>query len=103
MSREYEGKYIVIYPPYIDSKKSRKDGRKIPLKHAVPNPSIDEILRACTSLLLDPKIEHKTYPRDPNVKTRIVIIKRYNKVKTLIMIAGKINEMRRETRHVTAQ
>ncbi|MEM1731632.1 MAG: signal recognition particle subunit SRP19/SEC65 family protein [Desulfurococcaceae archaeon] len=96
MSRDYKNKRIVVYPSYIDSKRSRREGRKIPLKYAVPNPSIDEITQACKSLSLNPEIEQKKYPRNPDEKIRIVIDKKYSKIKTLIMISRKISETRRE-------
>jgi len=42
---DYEGK-TVIWPSYIDSQVPRSRGRKVSLSHAVPAPTVDEIVRA---------------------------------------------------------
>jgi len=59
---DYEGK-TVIWPSYIDSQVPRSRGRKVSLSHAVPAPTVDEIVRAARELGLDPVVEEKPYPR----------------------------------------
>lgn len=95
MSREYKGKRIVVYPQYIDSRKSRNKGRRIPLSYAVPSPRVEEIVRAAEKLGLNPVIEESKYPREWwTSEERVVVDKKNSKLKTLKLIAEKINEMR---------
>ncbi len=97
MSREYRGRKIVIYPEYLDSKKSRSEGRRIPLKQAVPNPTLEEIARAAEELGLNPIIEEeKAYPRDWwGRRGRVIVDKSGSKLETLRRIAEQIKSKRR--------
>jgi len=97
LSREFKGKRVVIYPNYIDSTKTRSEGRRIPLKIAVPNPRIDEIYAAAEALGLNPIIEEdKHYPRSWwDTRGRVVVDKVKTKLTTLKLIALKISELRK--------
>ncbi|MDI6702484.1 signal recognition particle subunit SRP19/SEC65 family protein [Methanothermobacter wolfeii] len=54
---------MIIWPAYIDSRKSRSEGRRIPLEDSVEAPSSGEILRALRKLQLDARMESdKSYP-----------------------------------------
>jgi signal recognition particle subunit SRP19 len=56
---------IVVWPSYIDAEKSRRRGRRIAKKKAVPSPKLKEIDDAAKSLGLSPKREEdKAYPRE---------------------------------------
>lgn len=95
LSREYRGRKIVIYPQYLDSSKTRSEGRKISLKHAIPHPKVEEIIKASEKLGLEPFVEDKKYCREWWVYTqRIIINKKDSKLKTLREISLKIKEMR---------
>jgi len=94
LSREYKGEKVVIYPSYIDSRKSRSEGRKIPVRDAVPNPSIDEIVKACQRLGLNPSIEEKTYPRLHRSRGRIIVDKKMRKTDILRSVAREIRKTR---------
>ncbi|MEE9564351.1 MAG: signal recognition particle protein Srp19 [Candidatus Hydrothermarchaeaceae archaeon] len=86
----------VIWPPNIDAQKSRAAGRKIPLKHAVPSPTLSEIKDAAAALGLNPEIEKgKAYPREWWKKGGVAIVDK-ERPKTLILkeIAGKIRKNR---------
>ncbi len=53
----------IIWPVYIDSKRTRKEGRKIPLDDAVSSPSLSDISRAARKLGLSPETEKdKSFP-----------------------------------------
>ncbi|MEM0380404.1 MAG: signal recognition particle protein Srp19 [Desulfurococcaceae archaeon] len=98
MSREYRGSRIVIYPQYIDSNRSRSEGRRVSLKYAVPNPRVDEIIRAAELIGLKPIVENKKYSREWwGSSQRIVVNKKGSKLKTLVEIALKIKEYRQKT------
>ncbi len=97
MSREYRGKKIVVYPEYLDSRKSRSEGRRIPLSQAIPGPSLEEIARAAEELGLNPVIEaEKAYPRNWwGRRGRVIVDKTDSKLQTLRKIAGQIKSKRR--------
>mmetsp|Transcript_56680 Transcript_56680/g.64963 ORF Transcript_56680/g.64963 Transcript_56680/m.64963 type:complete len:143 (+) Transcript_56680:23-451(+) len=58
-------KWKVLYPAYIDSTKKIDQGRAIPLKHCVENPTIQEMSEILQYLKIRHVIEpHKAYPKD---------------------------------------
>ena len=92
MSREYTGKQIVIYPAYFDANLSRRRGRRVPRHFAIPNPSVDSIIKTCASIGLNPEIENKSYPRDISSRTRIVVDKRGSKLRTIYLICEALRK-----------
>jgi len=96
LSREYRGRKIVIYPQYIDSNKSRSMGRRLSLKESIPNPRIEEIVKAAEQLGLNPIVEESRYPKEWwSSSYRVVVDKHGSKLNTLRLIARKIRESRR--------
>ena len=97
MSREYKGRKIVVYPQYIDSTKTRSEGRRIPRNLAIPHPRMDEIIKAADLLNLNPIVEEdKRYPRNWwEHSGRIIVDKRRSKINTLKLLAKKIRELRK--------
>lgn len=86
----------ILWPAYLDSGKSRSQGRRIPKKLAVKAPKLNEIAEAAKKLGLTIKIyPEKAYPRFPYEKSGMVVIK-HKKRKTDIIkeIARKIIEKR---------
>ncbi len=95
MSRDYRGKKIVVYPNYIDSRKTRRMGRRISLQDSIPNPRIEEIVNAAEILGLNPIVEDSRYPREWwSYDKRVVIDKKNNKQSLLRIIAKTIKEIR---------
>ncbi len=96
MSRDYKGRKIVVYPEYLDSKKSRSQGRRIPSKISIPKPTLEEIARAAERLELNPIIEEdKSYPRNWwENKGRVIVDKVESKQKTLKLLAEEIKRSR---------
>ncbi|MCC6053778.1 MAG: signal recognition particle subunit SRP19/SEC65 family protein [Thermosphaera sp.] len=93
MSRDYRGRRIVVYPSYFDSNRSRREGRRVPLSQSIPNPRIEEIVKTCERLGLNPEVEpNKTYPRDILSPSRIIVDKKESKLKTLILIASELKK-----------
>jgi len=96
LSRRYAGGRIVIYPQYIDSTRTRSEGRRLNKNDAVPKPTIEEIFEASRSLGLEPFIEDSRYPRDwVSYDKMIIVLKKYPKLKLLKLIALKIKEFRK--------
>lgn len=98
MSRDLRFSRIVIYPAYFDANLTRKEGRRVPLSLAVPNPSLEQLFSTCKILGLNPELEpDKTYPRNISVKGRIVIDKRGSKLKTLYLVASELKKTYRKS------
>lgn len=57
-------RWVIVYPSYINSKKTIVEGRRISKEKACENPTVNEIRDVCQSQGLNCKIENKQYPRD---------------------------------------
>ena len=56
-------RYLVLWPVYFDSGKSRSEGRRVPKRVAVPSPKASEILEAARRLGFKAVLEEgKRYP-----------------------------------------
>ncbi|MCS7128714.1 MAG: hypothetical protein N3E36_06185 [Sulfolobales archaeon] len=98
MSRDYVSERVVIYPAYIDRALSRKKGRRLPLTHAVLNPTVDEIVHAAELLGLEPIVEERKYPKDTHKYTNVVVVrKKYSKHLILASLAMKVKELRKSS------
>jgi signal recognition particle subunit SRP19 len=89
-------KRIVIWPAYLDSKKTKKEGRKIPLKNSVSNPKIREINQAAEKLKMNPQaIKSKSYPKSWWETSGVVEVdKKYPKRETIKKISNLIKGSR---------
>ncbi|WP_297898679.1 signal recognition particle subunit SRP19/SEC65 family protein [Methanobrevibacter sp.] len=88
----------IIWPAYIDSSKSRSDGRKISKDDAISHPKLTEIARAARKLGLSPKTEDdKSYPKFWWDDTGRIIIEReeVSKNKILVDISQSIKSLRK--------
>lgn len=62
---EHMKTWTQLYPVYFDSKKTRRQGRRVDAIYAVKNPLAVTISDACVSLGLSPALElTKTHPKD---------------------------------------
>ncbi|KAM0939525.1 putative signal recognition particle, SRP19 subunit [Dioscorea sansibarensis] len=71
-------KWVVLYPVYINSKKTIAEGRRISAAKACENPTCLEIVDCCNYLKIPSAIElDKAYPRDFMQRGRVrVVLKR---------------------------
>lgn len=53
-----------MYPAYIDSHKTRAEGRRIPKNKAVERPTVKEICDILLAAQFKVGVERKFYPRD---------------------------------------
>ncbi|MED6175504.1 signal recognition particle 19kDa [Stylosanthes scabra] len=68
-------RWIVLYPVYINSKKTMAEGRRIGLSKACENPTCAEIGDCCSYLKLPFAIEiDKAYPRDFMQRGRVRVL-----------------------------
>lgn len=56
---------VAIWPAYIDAGRSRGEGRRVPKRDAIENPTIDEIMAAAMEMGLQAEAERdKRYPKE---------------------------------------
>jgi len=87
----------IIWPVYIDSNRTKREGRRINKSDAVSNPKLTEISRAARKLNLNPKTEDdKSYPRFWWENSGRIIVERENtsKNKILVEISQTIKSLR---------
>ncbi|MGB9936852.1 MAG: signal recognition particle subunit SRP19/SEC65 family protein [Methanobacterium sp.] len=86
----------IIWPVYIDSEKTKKEGRRISKNDAVPSPKLREISNAAKKLQLSPEVENdKSYSRSWWENSgRISVDKNIPKRELLIKISNMIKGMR---------
>ncbi len=89
-------KRIIIYPEYIDAKKSRSEGRKIRRELCIPNPRLEEIYEAAKILGLNPEMQKdKKYPKNWFYsRGRIIVDKKKSKLEILKEIAKTVKTIR---------
>ncbi|EJN60419.1 signal recognition particle subunit SRP19 [Halogranum rubrum] len=64
----------VIYPAYIDAAKTRSEGRRVALKDAVEDPTVEEIAKAVQQVGYDAVVERdKTYSREFEERGRVLV------------------------------
>ena len=87
----------IIWPVYIDLKKTKHEGRKVSMEDAVSSPKLREISKAAEKLGLNPEVEKgKSYSRSwwensGRVSVDKTIPKREIMIKISKMIAGNRN------------
>jgi signal recognition particle subunit SRP19 len=81
---------LIIWPIYFDSRKSRKEGRRVPKKLAVPSPDIDTIAKAAKEAGYSVVIEGGTSHPTQEKKGRIRIPLGEPKTQALRRIAEKL-------------
>lgn len=57
-------RWICVYPAYINSKKTRQEGRKVRKDLCVENPTYQEIKDVLAASNLRIGVENKMYPRE---------------------------------------
>jgi signal recognition particle subunit SRP19 len=86
----------IIWPVYIDSEKTKKEGRRVSKENAVPSPKLREISNAAKKLGFNPEVENdKSYSRSWWEKSgRVVIDKNLPKQEILVKISNMIKGTR---------
>jgi signal recognition particle subunit SRP19 len=86
----------IIWPAYLDSKRTKGEGRKIPQKFAVSSPKLREISKAAERLKLNPEVENsKSYPKSWwETSGRVTVDSKQPKREMLIKISNLIKGSR---------
>ncbi|CAF0867041.1 unnamed protein product [Brachionus calyciflorus] len=61
-----KARWICFYPSYINNKRTVSEGRKIPMKSAVENPTLSEIKDVLLNAGFSIELENKVFPRELN-------------------------------------
>lgn len=88
---------MLLYPAYIDSSLSKREGRKISRRHAVDSPKVQEIGKALETLEIGGAVLEKdsSYPRRAwESEGRVVLELKGGKTGLLRKIAKEIRRMR---------
>jgi len=92
-----------LWPAAIDADRTRDQGRKISLGIAIHTPTLEEIMKACNDLDLEPQQEKKRYPKQEGRGERtpgcILVEKKHSKLKTLKMVCDHIRDSRKVREH----
>lgn len=68
--------FLVLWPIYFDSDKSRRSGRRVPEKYAVPSPSAADIGYICEKVRLTPLIDRAAHPSRPWERCDRVLVRK---------------------------
>jgi signal recognition particle subunit SRP19 len=64
----------IIYPAYLDAALTRSEGRRVPMKSAVEEPTVEEIAKAVQQVGYDAVVERdKTYSREYESRGRVLV------------------------------
>lgn len=87
---------MVIWPAYIDARRSRGEGRQISKRDAIEKPTVDEIMVAAMEMGLAPEAEKEMhYPKEWWEKSgRVTVPKRGPKTAMVREIAARIKRRR---------
>jgi len=88
---------FIVYPEYFDSKLTRREGRRVPLNLAVPNPMIDELASVARKLGWQVSVEKEVaYPRCWWNKKGRLIVEKYGmkKGKAIFTMARSLKRLR---------
>ena len=84
--------WMCIYPVYIDSKKTKAEGRKLGKEYCVESPTIYAMLEAMEKLQISTVAEDKKHPRDQLRSGRLKVNYLGNKKELLKRIAKLVPE-----------
>jgi signal recognition particle subunit SRP19 len=96
MGMKTRSKRQVLWPAYFDIQLSRAEGRMVPKRFAVDNPTCDEILASAERLRLDARLDRdKTFPAHWWKKTgRVLVAKSKRKQEAVRDIAEEMRKGR---------
>ena len=83
-----------FYPTYFDKKKTRSQGRRVHVKLASDNPTIEKLVKAAAKLNLNYEFEDKAYSKAPWVRGRLAVengMKKSQLLKKLAQVLKKVS------------
>jgi len=94
---------MIIWTANIDSSRTRNMGRKLSKGLAIKSPDLKELSKAAHKLgLQSTREKEKLYPKDRatpeefSSNGRLIISKKYPKIKTLKLLADEVRRIRKE-------
>lgn len=97
MAKVKDDMYI-LWPEYFDIGLTRAKGRRMPRSLSVQSPEAEEIFNIARKLGLSPLLENdKAFPsRWMSSKGRVKVSKKYNKTRTMKMIAERLSSRKKK-------
>ena len=89
---------IILWPEYFDKNLTKNHGRRVPLKLAYNNPTVEDIAKAAKRLKLHPKIEiNKAYPgRWWRKSGRVLVLPKAKKTTIIRQVAKVMKKYQRK-------
>ena len=87
---------VVLWPSYFDRSKTRREGRRVPKKLAMHEPTVEAIADAARDLGYYAEIEHgRSHPSEPwKGEGRVVVAKTASKSDIVAQIASHLRTQR---------
>lgn len=87
---------VILWPCYFDRAKTRREGRKVPKKLALQEPTTDIIAKTAKDLGFYVEIEpDKSHPSEPWKGTgRVIVAKTTSKSDIIARIASRLKDQR---------
>jgi len=100
MKRLTREPYVVIYPHYLDSKRSRGAGRRVPSSIAVPFPTEQEMQSALERLDMKFEVQRgRAHPREGNrASYRVIVFDEGPKSRVVKKLAKSIGATRGQSK-----
>lgn len=97
VSKSKKDSRIILWPEYFDKSISKNRGRRVPLKLATQNPTVEEIAKAAKRLKLNPKIEaNKSHPsRWWRKSGRVLVLGQEQKTKIIRRVAIAVKKYKK--------
>ncbi len=88
---------VIVWPQYLDSELTRREGRRIPKNLAAPDVDVRVLEKAAENIGLEYEIEPaKKYPRTPTGKSGYIVLNNeqgHNKKRVLLMLAKGVRRI----------
>lgn len=88
---------VIVWPQYLDSELTRREGRRIPKNLAAPDVDVRVLEKAAENIGLECEIEpDKKYPRTPTRKSGYILLDNeqgHNKKRVLLMLAKGVRRI----------
>jgi signal recognition particle subunit SRP19 len=87
---------VILWPCYFDKAKTRKEGRRVPKKYAIHEPTVEAIANAAKNLGYYVEIEpEKRHPSEPwRGDGRVIVAKTTSKSDIVTRIAFRLRDQR---------
>lgn len=80
---------LIVWLNYFNSELKRSEGRRVPISLATRSPRLEELVKACERLNLEPQAVKARFPRTQRIESGYVSIKKVGAKQRIIMMIAK--------------